>query len=614
MAQTPNLEVLRELMNKLDEEFDLESRLNRYISNSPELINEGKSSGLNTDIDAARALFISDFILTTSDAPESTSDEDRRKMITGSLLHGIRERNQSTELLVKIFYLALKTSSMIKRSDLFLADRGLNREASLILLKDFYIEPFIRLCSEVLGEGSCTWELSIIAAFLKRTNIQNEQEIFKNAPSYSESTDLSYYCWQLLESYSQIQLLTPNTQITIPNVENSSLILVGNSKPKHHFSFWNLDTPHSSFKDNSNALEFINKYLGKLDGTQPLVYLRARLPKLQQQLIIVRDPFSNHVPLIVMRTAADEINLSEALSLLNIRSKEVQSWLDITKTPKVETKVTIPPPIPESKEEKPVSPPPLMTEVESQSLQKEEPKKIGFFARLFGGGKKKKQEPVMKDSTTSGPEGPKISKPKEKKKEKIKIESLKPKSAKSDLPYFLSHAMITALVGDLQLFEIFDTYRESKYAIQGSFEFDQQEKKGKMFARNKLENAEGINNVVTGIVPVLVTTMKHFFDEEIQVFPEEILFVSKGDLRTIVCMESNEQRLVGTIGSTFVKDVADWRAKEEEIVQRRTLHMRTGQLLQARRHTPLDESIKRIYAGIFDEDIQEFSVDLKNSL
>ena len=98
---------------------------------------------------------------------------------------------------------------------------------------------------------------------------------------------------------------------------------------------------------------------------------------------------------------------------------------------------------------------------------------------------------------------------------------------------------------------------------------------------------------------------------QIHILPEEILFVSKDNSRTIVCLESNDDRLVGTVGTTFVKDVVDWRAKEEDIVQRRTLHMRTSQLLQARRHTPLDEAINRIYKNTFDETTEEFIIDQK---
>ena len=75
-------------------------------------------------------------------------------------------------------------------------------------------------------------------------------------------------------------------------------------------------------------------------------------------------------------------------------------------------------------------------------------------------------------------------------------------------------------------------------------------------------------------------------------------------------MEQNEDRLVATIGGTFVKNIVDWKAKEEETLQRRTLHMRTGQLLQARRHTPFDEAVTRIYQDIFTPEDEIISLEL----
>ncbi|OLS26787.1 MAG: hypothetical protein HeimC3_06790 [Candidatus Heimdallarchaeota archaeon LC_3] len=594
MAETPNIEVLRELLNKIDSEFDLESRLNRYISVTPELVELAKNSGLSSDLDAARALFVSDFVVSASEMPANTSDEDRRKIIIDSFLKGLMDRNKSSDKLMRIFFLAMKTSSLIRRTDLFLADRGLNREPSLIMLKDFYIEPYLSLCSEFLGKGSCGWELSILSALLKKTFPTNEFEFFTQAPKYSPDEDLSYYLWNMLETYSESQLLTPNTQIVIPNVENTSTALVGSSKPEFSFSFWNIDTPHSSLKDNQNALEFLHKYLGKTDNSRPLVYLRARIPKLQQQFIVVRNPFSDLKPFIIMKTPADEINLSEALTILGFRSREAKSWRDITKPPK------------KAKKQPSVSQNSTSTPFRSQKSEVPEEKK-SFFSKIFGGLLGKSDDKGTSQSLKEDKPKPKIESKKKKHRDKSR------QKGNSNLPYFLSHALTASLVGDLQLFEIFDTYRESKYAIQGSLELDYQTKKTKLITRKKLDSPQAIGELVNGLDSVLTTIIKHFFAEEIHVIPEEILFVSKNDLRTIVCLESSDDRLVGTIGTTFVKDVVDWRSKEENIVQRRTLRMRTGQLLQARRHTPLDEAINRIYQGALDEEVDEMTLEQKSA-
>jgi len=67
------------------------------------------------------------------------------------------------------YFLANKTNSMIRRSDVFMAGRGVIRKASLITLKDIYIDPYLKICSELLGDGPCGWELAILAGALKKT-------------------------------------------------------------------------------------------------------------------------------------------------------------------------------------------------------------------------------------------------------------------------------------------------------------------------------------------------------------------------------------------------------------------------------------------------------------
>ena len=63
MSAIPNLEFIDGLKSKLDEEFDLGSRLSRYESMSPELVEFAKSEGIDKTGIATRALFITDLKL-----------------------------------------------------------------------------------------------------------------------------------------------------------------------------------------------------------------------------------------------------------------------------------------------------------------------------------------------------------------------------------------------------------------------------------------------------------------------------------------------------------------------------------------------------------------------
>ena len=116
-------------------------------------------------------------------------------------------------------------------------------------------------------------------------------------------------------------------------------------------------------------------------------------------------------------------------------------------------------------------------------------------------------------------------------------------------------------------------------------------------------------SLLDGLDTILEETVNHFFGKKHQVIPREILFISTNEQRFAISFESDDKRIVGTIGQTYSKDIADWRAKDEEPIQRRTLQMRTGQLLSARHHTPLDEAIKRIYGEDFSKKTTETILD-----
>ena len=80
--------------------------------------------------------------------------------------------------------------------------------------------------------------------------------------------------------------------------------------------------------------------------------------------------------------------------------------------------------------------------------------------------------------------------------------------------------------------------------------------------------------------------------------------------KLIICLNGNQERVVGTIATTYVEKIVDWQAmeKEEETLQRRSLHMRTQQLLAARRHTPFQEAVERIYGANFNVGKAEFII------
>ncbi|MHA2166860.1 MAG: hypothetical protein ACXAAT_13450, partial [Candidatus Hodarchaeales archaeon] len=89
----PNMPFFTTLIEGLEKEYDIPVRLSRYQSAAPELLEFATSEGL-TEEEATRALFISDFIATSSEVPAEASDNDRYKSIFQAFILG-RSRNSS---------------------------------------------------------------------------------------------------------------------------------------------------------------------------------------------------------------------------------------------------------------------------------------------------------------------------------------------------------------------------------------------------------------------------------------------------------------------------------------------------------------------------------------
>ena len=91
---------------------------------------------------------------------------------------------------------------------------------------------------------------------------------------------------------------------------------------------------------------------------------------------------------------------------------------------------------------------------------------------------------------------------------------------------------------------------------------------------------------------VLEKVLKHFFGDEVQIMPEEILFTSTGDARYVMLFEGNDDHLVGMAGTTSLDE--DYTGKEPQTFQRRTLGMRTNQILNSLKSNRFSDATKRV--------------------
>ncbi|MFX0181776.1 MAG: hypothetical protein ACFE95_01740 [Candidatus Hodarchaeota archaeon] len=571
MLKVPNEAVMRDLIQKLESEIDLDLRLSSYKSKSPELLDFASKEGIESN-DAARALFVSDYIVTASEVPSGGTDEDRRRSVIRSFILG-RKRCSSTEALMRIFYFAYKTAIKIRSQDLYMGGRGLSpRETALIRLKDSFLAPYLLIASETLGAGSCGWELGILSAALKRTYPDVEIQQFKEAPYYTDDRTLIEYSWRLFQDYMSVQTVKIDPKLVIPNInESQSILLLDASKPSL-MSLWNLDTKISSLEAGVPPLtKSLNQ---KLDNMQ-LVLVRASIDDLGEHLFIVRDPFIDSKPILILKTPADELNLSKIITTLRMRGSEHNGWEKVISRGMVKISEKVP-----KIEKQPVIP----------SVQVDRPRKVGFFSRikkaLFG----KKDEKIEQEL----PIQPKPIK-------KVRGRKVPPFIANNS---YLAHGITVDAVSDLDIYELFDTIRETNYHVLGAFDSD---------FRNKKTYFSTKPNLHSKIRPFLQSLYKDIsrfneaaFSDNPKVLIEEVFFMTEDEQRYIISLNGNQERIVGTI-ATSQPDITEWqeREKEKEPLQRRSLHMRTKQFLNARRHTKFNEAVIRIYGPNFNVESAE---------
>ncbi|MHA2307603.1 MAG: hypothetical protein ACXACU_19665, partial [Candidatus Hodarchaeales archaeon] len=329
----PNLVVLRDLSNNIGKEYDLENRLNRYKNLAPELIEFAQNNGLPTSEEAIRALFVADFIVTASEVPVGSVDEERYVSVIKTFIQG-KVRCESTDSLVQMFYLAYKTATLIRRQDLFMAGRGIDRKVALIRIKDSYITPYLQIASEILGEGSCGWELGVLSAALIRNYPEIEVNEYIMIPEHSKHRWITEPIWNLLKKYADRQKVETNQNAIIPNVNESQNILLFNSDDPSQISLWGIPTSNKIQKNVQSITQTFDKDL-KIENLK-LTFLKGIMQNSSKKLFILKDPFASSKPMGIFISPVDEINISRIRTILNLRGLEDNGWKSVfTKTEEI---------------------------------------------------------------------------------------------------------------------------------------------------------------------------------------------------------------------------------------------------------------------------------------
>ncbi|MFW9779374.1 MAG: hypothetical protein ACFFE8_11020 [Candidatus Heimdallarchaeota archaeon] len=573
----PNETVLRNILSNLEKEYNLADRLAKYPTYSPEWISFATEKGLSAET-ASKALFVADFIITSSVLPSGCTDEDRYRTVVNIFILG-QKRCESPDKLLKIIYLAYKTAVEIRSQDAFMGDRGIIREISLLRLKDAYITPYLWVAAEILGEGPAGWELGVISAALQREYPDAEIGAFGQASSHKSAKDLTRYIWDLLKRYQMHHTIQKKEIVSVPNFNESQGIVIFDSNRPGYLAAWsrksqiNLETIQDELK---NLIKALDKQIGEYS----FVSLRGRIGNSSNDFFIVRNPFISSKSVFVLVTPADDLNLTKILTILQFRGEEREGWQDtLGKSGKpIIAKMDVTQPI--SKE---------MTPSKSLSDSGSSKQKPGLFGRIFGFlfGKK----------GSTGTDRDKSLEKSVKKKITRKARNFSSIIA----PYtFIAQSLTIDAVGDLHMFELFDTVRETNYYIQGAFDSDKRTSKMEFKVNPRFKMINEIVQVLGELEAAVDRFHTVTFSNPQSINIEELFMMNGDQTRLIFSLNRSEDRAVGTIALDKTIGVVDLGQKEP--VQRPSLHRRTSQFLNARRHSSFIDAIERIYGQNLDID------------
>lgn len=549
MEYVPNLKLLEKQLLNIDKEFDLQVRIKRYLTMVQELIQFAQALGLNNPEDAARALFVSDYIITSSEVPPGTSDEKRNASVIKSFIKGLATRSPSSDSLMRIYYLAYKTAILIRRNDIIQADRGINRMSALLRLKDSFLTPYLFLAQKYLGKAPSDWELGILYAALKKTLPHQEIEALKDVPQSIEVPTLLHYTWKLMEMYALQKESSTNPNVTISNVNTTNTILIPDSSMPSIISVWNLNKNLREIAWTEPMVSLVN-LLNVVDNeNKSLIYLRARFKN--TQLLLIREPTIPSKPLILLNTPADETNVSQVQSLLRLRGQEGRIW----------------------------------TTLEFTNLSDQQ--QVTETRKLVAVARKRKLVGIARPFRTS--DDPRTELP------------------TVYLPSFISEALTLDAVGDVPLFEKFDTVRESEYTLMGIIENNLNTGHISFLNQPGFDEAKSIKQSMDQIVSAINKVVFQIFDVdgESKFKPEELVYLLENNLKLLICITGNEDYILASIAITYVKETNQFgklgKQMELDTFKRRMLHMRIGQLLNARRFTNLEEAVNRIFGSIMQD-------------
>jgi len=448
----------------------------------------------------------------------------------------------------------------------------------------------------MIADDGCQTELGILIAAL---NHNNPEDAINSIPTSLtlESKEFLKEAKRSITEFLDKQNAEVNDNVILPNIEETQLLYLVNDQKLPMLATTNVSA--KSTQKSLDAIKALFKFIHS-NKEYSLMYLRGKVHGKDKNVILTMDP-NDRESMILMQTPASEVNVTELMALMGLELLIDDGWtVDGLYNPLGESHMEKKVVEEEEWVEKEVQEEVELDDDELDEEPEDQPKK-GLWGRiksLFGGGSSSGKRTKIVTKTV-----------REKVTTKVKKKVAVVDEIGIGIPDYLAKAMGIIALSDLRLYEMFDTFREAEYTISGTLFSDFAKNTTSFMGTNRLDDPGAISSVLDGLDEVVERVISHYFGDQMEIIPTEILFTAPGDKRVIICLDGTDSQIVGTIAQTFSKDITNWQEKDEEdVIQRRSLHMRTGQLLSALNHTPFDRAAERIYKFDLDK-INDIKID-----
>ncbi len=556
---------------------------------------------------AILTLHLSDFVLTSSNIRDlSITDQQRRSSILSFCLTAL-EYGLETEPIILLHMLAQELGVAVRRNYAYQLDRGLPIDIALVRLADTFVVPFLQFIIGFRGL-SLPWLVALTDSAISGILPDKSYQEFKDKDSLKKASepqllDAALIC---LERFEKVRTDKPNPLVTVPAVsESAGAVLIRSLKKNEEYFGCS-----KSFSE--EKLQKIQKEFSKVCARSKFdklaietVYYRASshslTQKVSRQVFLVRgqETGADYEAWFFLDTPADDFNLSLIQKRLQNRSIGIEGIIRRPELPKKKVK------------KKDVKKAPKKQDEEQKTTVGAPKPKVSFWKKIKGLFRGKKEEQSVK--TEPIPDAPKpIPESAEIKTEPVPVAKEPDITiegwSRTKVLNLIAEVLVVDAVSGIDLEEPYDTLREKEYIISGLADFptlDLAKPEGTLMALE--EKRSNLKETITDLGPHLIELRDLAFQilptsDQIQFIPQEVFAEHKGkkNLYELYNFATTEEALTILVAENSLTSNVAFIAPNKTFSKRRTLQMRTRQLVGPRTNVPFEDRVRNVLNELID--------------